>query len=266
MHRQAISFALLTRYSDYAAAFYAVAAGSGARPVETRCVASSAPCIHLRQQVLRRLIEEHIVLLYAANHHVILTPQEKQHVKRRLLALQEPGSSTALLLEKGVVTTSFLRTVLTTQAIVRKVELTITGRAARIGNAYHLRVVSFFVPAGNTGVGAHLRAARVVASRTPISPAAATSTDWFASFRLARSMRAALDHAVAGQWTGPFRRAHAWVAVLLLGKAEHRLGRPARLLLQTHLFHAWLHDMMRRAPTACYAITGKEVRCPSAQS
>lgn len=261
---QAISYASLDQNVGYAAAFYA--SKSGARVVGDRCIANDAACAGLRRQVLRRLIEERVVLSYAGTHHIVLSGRDTVHVANSLAAMQTAGTNTALLLRQRVVTTAFLRSLLANEGTVRKVELAVVGKTSRKGYSYHLRVVSFFIRAGTTGKRGFARASRLIADGGPIPAAAAATSGWYAAFRLPHSTRVVLDQAIPGRWTGPFRRSHSWVAIRLIDRGTHPFGRPARLLLQTRQFRAWIGHMVRRAHAICYAETGEEVACPTGDS
>lgn len=256
---QPISYQALNSHAGYAASFYAANLGS---PLSIGCSAATVRCRALRTQVLRRLIEETIILTYARIHHVSLDALQLAKVDQHLRELEASSGSVAELLARRTISTAFLRSLLETEAIVQKVEKVLFAASSRQGPSYHLRIVSFFIRPGKLGNGARRRATRFLRSAGTAPAKSATTIEWTARFRLPSIIRSSLDSSAPGSWIGPFRRGRTWADVQLLARGTHRYGRPARLLLQTRLFGAWIRDMVRKAQPRCYDSRGKEVRCP----
>lgn len=258
---ETISPAALQRNVAYAWAFYAASKGTVPSAGAPSCRASSGRCHAIERQVLRRMLEERIVLHYARRRGIRLSPADRQHVLHALGKVTTSGTPTADLLSSGRISLAFLRSVLETEILVRKVERVIAGKRALRGDSYELRRVYIFIPAAQSSRA--YRDAIDVATTGSLSPGAVTRTGWTASFRLSRSIRKSLAQAETGQYVGPFRRRRSYLVVQLLAHGIHPYGRPARQAAETRYFQLWIARQLRLNPPQCFSPSGGVISCPA---
>lgn len=256
----AISRSDYQRYVSYAVSFYHSEAGTG--PGSRTCNAHSARCHLLQQQVLRRLLEETVVLKYARSHQISLSPAERRQVAGELTTVATPGTPAATLLQQKVISPQFLRRLLENQVLVQKVEKHVLAGRGRRGPSYHIRIFAIPRGAGVNDAAVRRQALDLATDGQPVPPSASERVEWVASFRLSQHIRAAVDLAQPGEYTGPFRRKRAYLVVQLLGRGIHAYGRPAREALQVKTFRAWIDLTLRKSHPACQNQRGRAMPCP----
>lgn len=259
----AVSQASVQRYVSYAAGFYA--SGSHA-PTGTKapdCAARSHACDQLHQEALYRLLQQQIVLRYARRHHIALSKSDRLLVAQQLTSLRMPGTTTAALVQRKFISPSFLRSLLTTEILVQKVEAHVVGARADRGYEYHLRTFYLVTPhpAGRKRI--YRQAIALATNGKPIPNGAFSKTAWLARFRLTRSVRQQVTLASPGQFVGPFRTPGAYLVIQVLARGDHRFARAARDARATRLFREWLRREMKSAHTRCFNARGSSIPCPS---
>jgi hypothetical protein len=255
VNNQPISQAEYRQYVLYASRFYA-ASGQG------HCPGTQSACALLQHQVLRRLMEQAVVRQYAAGHNISVSPSERRQVAAQLASIALPGTPTGTLLDRGEVSRSFLRSLLTDEVLVQAVERAVVPARIDRGRSYRLRIVTIPISAG--GRQAAYRAALELATNGGSAPSGSEDrTEWVAAFRLSAAVQRLIEHAEIGQYLGPFDRPGGYRVFQLLGQKRGRYGRPARQRLETAYFRHWLGAQLSAAHPVCYS-GGREVACPSA--
>jgi SurA N-terminal domain len=244
-----ISHSTLQKYIRYANGFFSAAYPGVDPSTRSNCnrIASPSSCGTVRQQVLARLLQQQVVLQYARTHHVHLTAADKQHIDAGVKSLLDPTSDTAGLYGHRPATVQFLRTVLQTESLVLKVENSVVGTKATSGLEYHIEKISI-PPARN----ARKRALNLATDGTPVPVDAIVRDEWEAPFRLRPAVAKSLSLAHQGDYIGPYRRHTGYLVLHILGKGQHKYGRPAHVALLTQLFQNWLRVHMAAAHPRCY--------------
>jgi hypothetical protein len=214
----------------------------------------------LQRQVLRRLLEQSVVQQYAQSHHITLAAGDQRRIGAQLNSLLATDTPAATLLGRHQVTREFLRSLLTDEFLVQRVERAVLPPRLDIGRSYRLRIVT--VPLASGGINAARQAALDVATSGGAAPADASDrTEWIAAFRLGHAVLSVLAHAQIGQYVGPFPHAGGFRDFQLLGVKWGRYGRPARQRLETAYFRHWLDQQLFAAHPSCYQ-GNRRTPCP----
>lgn len=247
-------------YVVYAQAYYASVYGVHGQ--QSRATCAAATCRKLRRQALGRLIEERLVLDFAHARHTVLSHDQQAVIRAEIASLPTSDTTEAELVRQGTVTPAFVRTLLTTEALVRRVETDTVGSHAAAGPSFHLE--SFVIPVSTPAnkSAAYAAALALASDGEPIPVGARRHIGWIAAFRLSRPVRSALTTAQKGDFVGPFTRSGGYLVLHLLGRGRHRYGKPARLATETRLFHRWLAAQLRTSATRCYDGQGHAASCP----
>jgi hypothetical protein len=257
---EAVSRVDYQNYVRYAVSFYRSEFSTSAR--NPSCNPRSSACRRLQRQVLRRLLEEAVVLRYARDHHITLTAADRAVVKRQLSALEVPGSPTATLLQRKVVSHLFLEKLVETQVLVQKVEKAVLAGKGANGPSFHLRIIAIPRGVGVADPVARQEALNLATDGQPVPADAHVRVEWIAAFRLAAHIRAAVSLAQPGDYTGPFHHRRAYLVVQLLGHGIHAYGKPARDRLQTEMFRNWIDNAVLKTHPTCQNQAGRTTPCP----
>lgn len=257
----AISWADVQRYVDYSLRFYA---WSHTLSRARRCPpgAQDRSCALVRQQALRRLIEEQLVLAYARRHAIALSAAQRQAIHVQLRSMARAHGSEPSLLSRLQVTRTFLRKLLEREALVQSVEEAVAPAWARAGPTLRVRKVALFFGGAADKQAAYRQAQTLATDGGPLPARALARVEWVAPFRLAPALLSALTAAQPGQYTGPFSHARSYLVVQLLARSVHPYGSPARLELEARYLHSWLRRQWQRTQPVCFDKSDTKVSCP----
>lgn len=247
---------------NYAIRFFQSAYGNQASLDESHCVRPSTPCNHLRKQLLRRLLEESVVIQYAEHHHIHLSAADRTEVSVQLARLDEAGSVIAQMVARKQISRQFLRSLLDTELLVHRVETLVVPSSSQEGFAYHLRTVTIPFAPGGRGLNAYHRALNLATDGRPLPRRAVVRIAWIPPRHLALNVRNLVALAEPGQYVGPFKRQDAYLVVQVLGSGSHRVGRSARVSLETRYFHRWIERMLVADHPICFSSSATTVACP----
>ena len=252
------------RYMDYTARFYAWAKGADAYRAWMRCErqAKDRQCRRLHEQVLARLIEERVVLSYAKQHHIALSPGDRSRITREMRRLTDTNRGTTTLFTRGRVDPTLMRSILQREILVQKVEDAVAPASARGGTSFHVEKFLLPVDQNQPRSAVYRQAVDLATDGKPIPAAAQVRFEWLAPFRLEPEERSALEQAQPGDHVGPFAHPRGYLVILLLARGTHAYGQPARLILETRYFHAWLARQVHRASPTCFDPSGATISCP----
>ncbi len=258
MGDRTISQRTVDQYTAYAQSFYTSDSG----PV-ANCGPASPRCAVLRRQVLARLLEEAVVRDYARRRHIVLDGMDRLTLQSNLEQLQLASTPASHLLSRHVISLSFLRRLVGTEILVRKVEDQVTGGSNLSGFQYH--IVLYRIPAlGDPHHGPVYHQALTLAVDGRPEPAGTVRRHlWVVPHRLIHRMRLALALASPGEYVGPFRHGNIYLVAQLRGSGLHRLGRPARIAQETAIFRRWIAQQLRLQAPRCYHLDGHLSPCPS---
>ncbi|MGH2444083.1 MAG: hypothetical protein ACRDFX_13085 [Chloroflexota bacterium] len=252
-----ISRGAVREYAAYATSYYASTYGSQPAP----CGPKTVSCTATERQALARLLEEGVVRRYAAAHGLHLGAADRARVDRELTQLQQPGGTAADLLARHAVTVAFLRSILQTEAMVRKVENLVAGNRALMGFQYRLTEVVFPAQRGQAA-RASKRALDLATNGGAIPADTYVRTEWIAPFRLQADLRTEVAAANPGKWVGPLKRRTGYLVAHVLNRGPHRYGRPARIAMRTSIFREWVKREVQKARPKCYGVSGSGTVCP----
>jgi hypothetical protein len=259
---QRISESDLTAYVQYAGRFYQSAYGVG---TAATCapITRSATCAALTRQALARLIEERIAVSFARSHGITLSNADRAAIAIQMRDLSLTDATTRRLLRERVITRAFLRGLLETEALVRKLEGRLTDERLLSGSSFHIR--SFTIPLLSAGsvTRTYHQAQTLAVDGGPVPRRSVIAVRWVADFRLPAPVRIALRAAADGDFAGPFRRGSSYLVIQRLAAGTHRYGAPARLQVETRVFQTWLSRRVLLARPICYTTAGSAAPCPA---
>jgi hypothetical protein len=205
---------------------------------------------------LHRLLEEQVVTNFAARHRIGLSASDSGRIDRELKRLQSPHAGTQRLFSTERISPRFMRTVLRTQLLVKRVESTVVDRAVLAGPSFKLRKYVFGLDKRSYKSALDLATggASVGGSREP-------PVHWVASYRLPARVRSLADVAGNGDFVGPTLEGPAYVVYQVLGRGVHRYGLPARQEIEARSFRTWLSKQMAQIKPTCFQGSTKIVPC-----
>jgi hypothetical protein len=254
----AVSQRQIQQYMNYALRFYSwVDTTASAGSASSCTVRSTTPaCITLRKQVLHRLLEEQVVTNYAASHNIRLSASDSRRVNRELKRLQAPYAGTQRLFSTERVSPRFMRTVLQTQLLVKRVEASVVDQSLLAGPSYKLRKYVFALNRRSYKSALDLATGGVSAAGGQAPP-----VHWVAAYRLPGHVRALVNLASKGDYVGPTSEGASYVVYQVLGRGEHRYGLPAREQIEARAFRTWLSKHMAEIRPMCFQGSAKTVPC-----
>ena len=254
----AVSQRQIQQYMNYALRFYSWVdtSASGAGGISCSLPSATTACATLRKQVLHRLLEEQVITNYAMHHNIQLSASDSSRVNRELKRLQSPLAGTQRLFSTERVSPRFMKTVLRTQLLVRRVESKVVDQSLLTGPSYRLRKYVF--PLDGAG---YKRALDLATGGVSSGVGQPQPVHWVAAYRLSAHVRALLDLASDGQYVGPTSEGASYVVYQVLGRGEHRYGRPAREQVEANAFRTWLSKRMAETKPMCFQGTTKMVPC-----
>jgi hypothetical protein len=248
----------IQEYMDYALQFYSwvdtTTPGNGTTTCSVR--STSPSCVTLRKQVVRRLMEERIVTEFAAQHSIRLSSADRSRVDREMKRLQSPHSGTRRLFGANRVSPHFMRGVLQTQLLVRRVEAAVVGKAALVGPSFRLRKFVFGGDQRGYKSATDLATGGINGAAGPSPP-----IHWVAAYRLPAQLRSLAGLARKGDYVGPSPQGGSYVVYQILGHGVHRYGLPAREETEARSFRAWLATRMSQTQPKCLQGGAKSVPC-----
>jgi hypothetical protein len=254
----AISQRQIQQYMNYALRFYSWVDTTASGASATSCtVHSTTPaCTTLSKQVLHRLLEEQVVTNYAKNHNIRLSASDSSRVEQELKRLQSPHAGTQRLFSTERVSPGFMRTVLQTQLLVKRVESSVVDQSLLAGPSYKLRKFVFALDRRSYKSALDLATGGVSAAGEQAPP-----VHWVAAYRLPAHVGALVNLASNGEYVGPTSEGATYVVYQVLGRGEHRYGLPAREQIEARAFRTWLSKHMAEIRPMCFQGPAKTVPC-----
>lgn len=251
----------LRSYVSYAASYYTVRY-AGAKPTKRLCPQRWAACTRLTNQVLKRLLQEYAVFHYAARHHITLSASDRRRVEAQLSALRALGTTPAQLIASHKVTVPFLRHLLQTEMLIRKVEAQVVPAVKQSGFGFRLRTFAIPIAPGGHGLHAYQKAVDLATDGKPVPRKAIVRTSWVPRSRLAANLRQPVEAAKPGDFVGPFRTTTGYLVIEVLRRGPHELSTKARQRREAHAFRIWLATEVTRLKPQCFQTGGKTRVCP----
>ncbi|HLJ68585.1 MAG TPA: hypothetical protein VKX16_14615 [Chloroflexota bacterium] len=253
----------LQTYVDYALAYYAQPSGSAPRsPITCEPDSHLSRCVTVRQQALRRLLEEQVVQHYAAAHHIGLPRPLVLALDRKAVNFLQSDARVGSLVAEHRISRQFVYALFQKEALIQSVEQSITHGETGSGPAFQVLRILFPFGSKSQQAAAYRSALTLATDGKPMPRSATKKAEWIAPFRLARTARAALASASPGGFVGPFQRGSTYLVIKLLARGHHRYGRRAREVAAARLFKAWLTVQLHHASTRCFSPGGSSVACP----
>ncbi len=247
---------------NYAIRFYQSAYGSQGGLDAVHCVRPSSPCAQIRDQLLRRLLEEDAVIEYADRHRIHLSSVDQTEINAQMASIDQAGSVIAQMIARKQISRPFLRSLLETEFLIHRVETRVIPVKVEEGFAYHVRTITIPFAPGGRGLNAYRRAVTLATDGRPIPRRALVRTVWIIPPHLAANVRKLVAVAQPGQYVGPFKRHRAYLVVQLLGSGLRRYSRTTLLTVETSYFHRWIDRMLTAERPICFSPSGKTVACP----